>query len=88
MKYLNVGRISLLLEMIFYNHKVCTIISYFLETMLNWKNKKREILIDSHCKKLGSIFWYIKLYKYFLMYPQGEDAISNNRYIHKNKSEN
>ena len=35
------------------------------------KTEKKNFLIDAHYKTLGSIFWHLKKWKYFLNFPQG-----------------
>ena len=38
------------------------------------KTEKKNFLIDAHYKTLGSIFWHVKKWKYFLNFPQGADT--------------
>ena len=48
------------------------------------KTEKKNFLIDAHYKTLGSIFWHLKKWKYFLNFPQGDSPTFSGTFSSKN----
>ena len=71
MESLNVGQISLLIEMIIYNQKCCKINTFSWPLEKLKLQQKKIFLINSMLKLLKRIFWLSRFCQYFLNFLQG-----------------